>query len=76
MRWVGWIWYDFCLKYKGVCDVIKVRVLNVRWVVFDKSNVSSLKGGFYWGFCVLGVGRCGNGVKMGVFRDGGEFEIW
>lgn len=55
--------------------MIKVRVLNVRWVVFDKSNVSSLKGGFYWGFCVLGVGRCGNGVKMGGFREGGEFEI-
>ena len=51
----------FCLKYKGFRDVIKVRFLNVRWVVFDKSNVVSLKGSFYWGFCVLGL----EGVKIG-----------
>lgn len=65
----------FCLTYKGFRDVIKVRFLNVRWVVFDKSNVSSLKGRFYWRFCVLGLEERWKMVEIGGFREGGEFEI-
>lgn len=66
----------FCLKYKGFYNVIKVRFLNVRWVVSDKSNVGSLKGSFYWGFCDWGLEERWKMVKIGGFRDDSEFGIW
>ena len=41
----------------------------------DESNVGSLKGSFYWGFCDWGLEERWKMVKIGGFRDDSEFGI-